>query len=172
MNMSQRTLSTIVPALLALIGAPALHAQSDEDTPRVAPAVSEFVRNSALIPGGRGPVGVDRENPYTGDSTHIANGARWYDWYNCSGCHAGGGGGMGPPLMDEQWIYGGRASNLYDSIVSGRPAGMPAFGALIPPQQIWEIIAFIESMGGMPAHEPPRDAERPKTSTVPAGTDD
>jgi cytochrome c oxidase cbb3-type subunit 3 len=170
--MSVLRIGAMVAAGLTLLAASTLQAQSDVEPERVAPAVSEYVRNSALTPGGSGPVGVDRVNPFTGDSVHIANGARWYDWYNCSGCHAGGGGGMGPPLMDEQWIYGGRPSNLYDSIVSGRPAGMPAFGALIPPQQIWEIIAFIESMGGMPAHEPPRDAERPKTSTVPAGTDD
>jgi cytochrome c oxidase cbb3-type subunit 3 len=56
---------------------------------------------------------------------------------------------MGPPLMDDQWIYGNRPANLYDVIVEGRPAGMPAFGAKIPDDQIWKIIAFIESMGGM-----------------------
>ena len=28
-------------------------------------------------------------------------------WFNCSGCHGNGGGGSGPPLMDDIWIYGG-----------------------------------------------------------------
>ena len=107
------------------------------------------VPGSALIPGG-GTREVALQNPYWRDPGAIRDGERLYGWYNCSGCHAGGGGGMGPPLMDEQWIYGSRPANLYDVIVEGRPGGMPAFGTKIPDDQIWQIIAFIQSMGGMP----------------------
>jgi cytochrome c oxidase cbb3-type subunit 3 len=106
------------------------------------------VPGSALIPGGAARE-VTLHNPYWRDPDAIRDGERLYGWYNCSGCHAGGGGGMGPPLMDDQWIYGNRPANLYDVIVEGRPAGMPAFGGKIPDDQIWKIIAFIESMGGM-----------------------
>ena len=35
-------------------------------------------------------------------------GKRLFSWYNCIGCHANGGGGIGPPLMDDEWIYGSR----------------------------------------------------------------
>lgn len=113
------------------------------------PASAEHVRTSELVPGGGTTTGVDRRNPFSGDAVAIREGERLYGWYNCSGCHAGGGGGMGPALMDRKWIYGSRPSNLYDSIAAGRPNGMPSFGAMIPPEQVWQIVAYIESMGGM-----------------------
>jgi hypothetical protein len=45
--------------------------------------------------------------------------------------------------------------NLFDVIVEGRPNGMPSFGGRIPEREIWQIIAFIESMGGMAAARRP-----------------
>src|SRR5689334_23346973 len=70
-----------------------------------------------------------REVPATAeDSAWAVNeGQRLYRWYNCVGCHAHGGGGMGPPLMDAKWIYGSSPEDVYSSIVDGRPNGMPAF---------------------------------------------
>src|ERR1044071_3848683 len=41
----------------------------------------------------------------------IAEGKRLYTQLNCVGCHANGGGGMGPPLMDDKWIYGSAPAN-------------------------------------------------------------
>jgi cytochrome c oxidase cbb3-type subunit 3 len=38
-----------------------------------------------------------------------------------------GGGGMGPPLMDNEWIYGSSPENIVATIVEGRPNGMPSF---------------------------------------------
>lgn len=143
------------PALVPLLLALALAAcDRDRNNPRATlppqAASAEHVQVSPLVPGGlHASTGVDRPNPYSGNPTAIREGERLFGWFNCSGCHAGGGGGMGPPLMDSQWIYGKRPSQLYDSIVSGRPNGMPAFGSLIAPQQVWELIAYIETMGGM-----------------------
>lgn len=150
-------------AALGLLAAALAACDRSRNDPREAvpplPASAEHVRTSELVPGG-GPVpGVDRPNPYSKDAVAIREGERLYDWFNCSGCHAGGGGGMGPPLMDRKWIYGSRPAALYDSIVSGRPGGMPAFGALIPPQQVWQIIAYIETMGGMDAGGDQRSGE-------------
>jgi hypothetical protein len=50
----------------------------------------------------------------------MTEGQRLYNWYNCGGCHFRGGGGIGPALMDEVWIYGKEPANLYASIL-GRP---------------------------------------------------
>lgn len=134
-----------LPVMIVLAGC-----DSDRSDPRAQPASGEHVRTSTLVPGGlHADTGVDRPNPYSGDARAIREGERLFGWFNCSGCHAGGGGGMGPPLMDREWIYGQRPSQLYDSIVSGRPNGMPAFGSMIPPQQVWALIAYIETMGGM-----------------------
>ena len=87
-------------------------------------------------------------NPYNGSAYDISEGQRLYEWYNCSGCHSHGGGGIGPPLIKTEWIYGGEPENLFDTIVKGRPNGMPSWGGKIPEYQIWEIVAYVRSMNG------------------------
>ena len=44
--------------------------------------------------------------PYEGNAYAVSEGKRLYNQFNCSGCHFQGGGGIGPPLMDAEWIYG------------------------------------------------------------------
>lgn len=100
---------------------------------------------SRLQPG-KPVVPVRVRNPYEDDPEGVAEGRRLYHWYNCSGCHFNGGGGIGPPFLDEDWIYGGEAQNIYDSIMRGRPNGMPAYGGRIPEMQAWQIAAFVRSM--------------------------
>jgi cytochrome c oxidase cbb3-type subunit III len=98
--------------------------------------------------GRAGRVAARGPNPFAGDSRAIAEGRRLYDWMNCSGCHFEGGGGIGPPLMDDDWIYGGRRpTQIFDSIASGRANGMPAYGDKLPPEQIWQIVAYVQSLG-------------------------
>jgi cytochrome c oxidase cbb3-type subunit 3 len=88
----------------------------------------DAARESTLRPGG--PVGRDKvvTNPYNATAYDIAEGQRLYEWYNCSGCHASGGGGIGPPLIKTNWIYGGEPANIFDTLVKGRPNGMPSWG--------------------------------------------
>jgi cytochrome c oxidase cbb3-type subunit III len=89
---------------------------------------------------------TDMRNPYAGDTRALAEGNRLYDWMNCSGCHFAGGGGIGPPLMDEDWIYGGEPAQIFDSIASGRANGMPAYGDKLAAEQIWHIVAYVETL--------------------------
>lgn len=89
-----------------------------------------------------------RAQQYEGNAFHIANGQRYFEWFNCVGCHFHGGGGIGPALMDEKWRYGGRMEQIYASIAQGRPNGMPSFKDRIPEQQIWEIAAYVRSLSG------------------------
>jgi cytochrome c oxidase cbb3-type subunit 3 len=86
------------------------------------------------------------KNPYEGNSYAVAEGQRLFEWYNCAGCHFRGGGGIGPALMDDVWIYGKDPANLYETIVEGRPNGMPAWGGKIPEYQVWQIITYVESL--------------------------
>jgi len=53
---------------------------------------------------------------------------------------------MGPSLMDNEWIYGGRLTQIHQTLVEGRPNGMPAWGGKIPDPQLWEIAAYVRSM--------------------------
>ena len=83
------------------------------------------------------------ENAYA-----VSQGKRLFRWYNCSGCHANGGGGMGPPLMDDKWRYGAEPAQIVATILQGRPNGMPSFGGRIPEDQVWQIAAYVRSMSG------------------------
>ena len=85
---------------------------------------------------------------YEQNAFDIAQGQRLYDWFNCAGCHAQGGGAIGPALMDDEWIYGYEPQNIHDSVVFGRPNGMPAFGGRIPDRETWQIVAYVRSMAG------------------------
>jgi len=95
-----------------------------------------------------------RASEYEGNAFHIAQGQRYFQWFNCSGCHANGGGGMGPPLMDDQWRYGDSIEQIHATIVQGRPNGMPSFREKIPDAQVWEIAAYVRSLSG----NAPKDA--------------
>ena len=78
----------------------------------------------------------------------VSEGKRLFESYNCSGCHQHGGGGIGPALMDAQWIYGSHPEQIYSDIVQGRPNGMPSFAGKIPEYQVWELVAYVRSMSG------------------------
>jgi cytochrome c oxidase cbb3-type subunit 3 len=89
-----------------------------------------------------------KSSPYDYNAFAINQGKQLYEWFNCSGCHAQGGGAIGPPLMDAKWIYGDAPENLFATIVEGRPNGMPSFRGRIPTQQVWQLVAYVRSMSG------------------------
>lgn len=89
------------------------------------------------------------KGPYEENAYAVSQGKALYNQFNCSGCHFQGGGGIGPPLMDSEWIYGSRPENIFETITEGRPNGMPAFGGKINPDQIWQIVAYVRSMSGL-----------------------
>ena len=90
----------------------------------------------------------DATNPYAGRTDAIVTGRQLFTGMNCSGCHSGyAGGGMGPNLRDSIWIYGSTDADLYATIAEGRPNGMPAWGERLPKQQIWQIIAYLRTLG-------------------------
>jgi len=93
------------------------------------------------------PLRVATRNPLEGDQRALAEGERLYLWMNCAGCHGpNGGGGMGPPFRDADWIYGRDPASLHQSIRQGRPNGMPAFGGRLPDAQIWQIVLYVEQL--------------------------
>ncbi len=91
---------------------------------------------------------------YQNNAQAISDGARLFDWFNCSGCHFHGAGGIGPAFdNDGQWIYGGRLDQIYASIYQGRPNGMPMWGKIIPSSAIWELAAYVKSLSTKSASE-------------------
>jgi cytochrome c oxidase cbb3-type subunit 3 len=85
----------------------------------------------------------DERNAYD-----ISQGKRLFRWYNCSGCHANGGGGMGPALMDAGWRYGHEPQQIFQTIMDGRPNGMPAFRGRVTEEHAWQLVAFVRSLIG------------------------
>jgi len=88
-------------------------------------------------------------SPYDENAWGMAEGKRLFGAFNCVGCHANGGGGIGPALSDDKWIYGAAPQQIYSSVVEGRANGMPAFGGRIPDQQVWQLVAYIRSLSGL-----------------------
>jgi len=88
------------------------------------------------------------QNPSDQHAYDTNEGKRLFTQYNCAGCHFNGGGGIGPPLMDEKWIYGANPENIYSTIVEGRPNGMPSFRNKIPDSQVRELVAYVRSLSG------------------------
>jgi cytochrome c oxidase cbb3-type subunit 3 len=89
------------------------------------------------------------QNPYESSAYAQSEGQRLFGWYNCAGCHANGGGGMGPALMDDKWIYGSEPEQIFNTIVQGRPNGMPSFEGRIPTPQIWQLVTYVRSLAGL-----------------------
>jgi cytochrome c oxidase cbb3-type subunit 3 len=92
-----------------------------------------------------------------GDREAMQEGRRLFVHFNCSGCHGGhAGGGMGPSLRDKDWIYGSDPAHIFASIADGRAHGMPSWGTRLPTEQVWQLTAYISSLGTSTEPEPPQ----------------
>lgn len=81
---------------------------------------------------------------YQGNAEAIKAGAEHYHKFNCVGCHFDGGGGIGPALIDDIWVYGSSIDHIAASIRQGRPNGMPSFRSILSEEQIWQLAAYVE----------------------------
>ena len=117
------------------------------------PAGAEIPLTNAMVelsPGGGTPITArtKKGEDYQKNAYQLAQGKTLFRQMNCNGCHSNGGGGMGPALIDDEWIYGSSIENIVATIREGRPNGMPSFRGKITDDQIWQIAAYVLSMGG------------------------
>jgi len=185
--MSSRFLTNcmIAAALLSPLAGCGHARHSGDAVAAAAPAGTEGVIDSELAPGlNHTAITTDpRAAAYYDNAEAVNEGKRLFAQYNCSGCHSNGGGGMGPSLMDSEWIYGGRLEQIHQSLVEGRPNGMPSWGGKIPDKQLWEISAYVRSLslpqtlaaqnGPTPSQTPapvPRSADQDTGWAPPPGT--
>lgn len=120
--------------------------------PSPVPSPPAGPRQGALQPGQAGPglQETSSSRSYGGDNAfEVSQGKRLFRWYNCSGCHSNGGGGMGPPLMDDKWLYGAEPDQIFATIMDGRPNGMPSFRGRVPEDQAWQLVAYVRSMAAL-----------------------
>jgi cytochrome c oxidase cbb3-type subunit III len=147
--MSSRCLTSAVPFAALILPILSACSKGTADSSNAAPpSHDEAVITSAFNPGvDHSLVTTDpRAARYYDNSAAVNTGKRLFSQYNCSGCHSNGGGGMGPSLMDDEWIYGSRLEQIHDTLVEGRPNGMPSWGGKIPDEQLWQITAYVRSM--------------------------
>jgi cytochrome c oxidase cbb3-type subunit III len=151
MNVSSHYLRVIGRAgwallfLFSLLGVSCKREQRQFEPPPTAANVPVIM--SDLQPGAPKPQ-APMKNSLEENATALSDGKRLFSQYNCTGCHANGGGAIGPALMDEQWIYGSDPANIYSTIVEGRPNGMPSFRNKISDYQVWELAAYVRSLSG------------------------
>jgi len=137
-----RALALVV--MLLLVAACEREQRTLVQPPKTAEVV-KTVRMNDLVSGDHPSAG----NAYERNAQGLADGKRLFDWFNCSGCHAQGGGDKGPALMDDKWLYGSEPENIVASILEGRPNGMPAFGSRVNEAQAWQLAAYVRSMAGL-----------------------
>jgi cytochrome c oxidase cbb3-type subunit 3 len=117
----------------------ALGACDRETRPTGHEPVHQSAPTSAQDPRGR---------RYEANAYAIGQGQHLFRWMNCNGCHANGGGGMGPALMDDAWRYGANIEDIYTSIDRGRPNGMPSFHGKLTEEQTWQLAAYVRALSG------------------------
>ncbi|HMV67542.1 MAG TPA: cbb3-type cytochrome c oxidase N-terminal domain-containing protein, partial [Myxococcota bacterium] len=86
------------------------------------------------------PAGLD-ESPET-----LALGKETFD-STCASCHNNAlTGGIGPNLIDDRWIHGGKFEDLTKTITDGVAAkGMPTWGPILGPKKVAAVASFILS---------------------------
>lgn len=85
-------------------------------------------------------------NPYHGDAQAVADGQQVF-MQICSACHKPDGSGLvGPSLVDPYWKYGSDDAALFDTVMNGRPAGMPAWGQQLGSDKVWRVLAYMETL--------------------------
>lgn len=100
-----------------------------------------FLTTSALA-----QVTADTPNPFDGKSDAVEAGRALFGQMNCAGCHAYDlSGGMGPDLTDAVWLYGGKPGEIFHTIAEGTSRGMPAWKDKMTPDQIWQLVSYIQS---------------------------
>lgn len=90
----------------------------------------------------------EERNPYTGDPTAIEQGRKLWRKTGCYSCHGGvAEGGVGPSLIDDEWVYIPTDKTLFKTIAEGRKGTvMVGWSKELDPDQIWKVIAYIRSL--------------------------
>jgi cytochrome c oxidase cbb3-type subunit 3 len=151
MKIRTSLLLLLVPAVTLLAGcereARRFSAPMENATPAASAPRMSSLQPAVSLQGGV-KLAAKNTSMYDENANAVNQGKRLYRAYNCSACHASGGGSIGPALMDSEWRYGSDPASIFATIMQGRPNGMPSFGGHIPEDQAWMIVAYVRSMSG------------------------
>ena len=156
--------------------------QAEERSFRVPPPVAElsetFSANTPVRPGPDAAGTYSTSQPvnltsvlyepygrqFPNNAQALSDGQNLYEGFKCSGCHAHGGGGMGPPLLDNKWVWRGAAGVSVDrsgeaqrhALVSRPHPRQPGTGS-------WSHTSAVSA--ARPTPTPPADAEDHMTAS-------
>lgn len=92
------------------------------------------------------------------DAGDISQGKALYD-ANCVACHnPKGEGNIGPNLTDKFWIYGPDVKDVFKTIKSGTPKGMPEHASKMNPIQLQQVSSYVLSLPETKGKEPQGEA--------------
>jgi cytochrome c oxidase cbb3-type subunit 3 len=119
---------------------------SPSDRPVVNPPMT-------TLHAGLSPIAGDPLDPamtgYQETAAAQSQGQALYAMFNCVGCHANGGGAIGPAFIDKTWRYGSSPEDVAVSIISGRPEGMPSYRGKLQSTQLFPLVVYVRSLGGL-----------------------
>lgn len=95
---------------------------------------------------------AQEKNPYAGQSSALAAGAKLYA-ANCASCHGPSGQGTGniPPISKGP-TQTAPDGEVFWFITSGSPSnGMPAWGEKLSTEERWQVVTFVKSLQNSPS---------------------
>lgn len=125
------------------------------------------------------------KSPYQDFAKVAEEGHQKFMSAGCNGCHGGtGGGGMGPPLTNQVWVYGSDDDTLFRLISLGSDelkkqgynrkgsenvvGPMPPMGGVLKsPDDVWKVIAWIRSINPSSAKASPSASAAPPAAPPP-----
>src|SRR5262245_60930771 len=137
--MTRSTASVILGlcGMVLLAGIVACKGSKNDDGAKAEPAPK-------LAPGERAS-----SNPFSKSAEAVVEGRKIYLKNGCAGCHGmGGGGGMGKPLIDDEWRFGSDDPTLFKLIRGEIPQQtMPnAIGKTLTDDEIWKVLLYVRSV--------------------------
>lgn len=93
------------------------------------------------------PTGADdpRADKYEGNVYQIGQGGRYFTWYGCAGCHGSAAKGH-LDLGDTRSVHGSNLNQVYAFIAHGHQGELARYGDRIPPEQLWQLTAYVRSL--------------------------
>jgi cytochrome c oxidase cbb3-type subunit 3 len=133
--------------------------------PEPGDAVTEQIKQDALLAAkNAGTVDDEQMWAMSKDSTVVAAGRATFTT-TCVACHGEHlEGKIGPTLIKEVWLHGGKPTEIIHTITNGVPVkGMPTWGPVLGRNKIIEVAAFILSF-----RNPPKIPPAPPAATTAA----
>jgi mono/diheme cytochrome c family protein len=173
-NLEDMPMLRIALSLLLVGFAGGVALAADEAQPPAsegAPAAQAPAPKGEAAAGGGTPLETARQaekgslkSPYEDFASIADEGHKKFMAAGCNGCHGGtGGGGMGPPLTNQVWVYGKDNDTLFRLIALGSDelqkegyqrkgsenvvGPMPPMGGILKSNDdVWKVIAWIRSI--------------------------